>query len=48
MLSEEKKYINYFQENNLLLDFTAIENVIMPQIIKELAYLLQQKRQKKF
>ena len=36
-----------FQENNLLLDFTAIENVIMPQIIKGTSLSLATEKAKK-
>ena len=36
-----------FQENNLLLDFTAIENVIMPQIIKGVSLSLATEKAKK-
>ena len=34
MKLEEKIYQLFFQDNNLLNDFTAIENVMMPLIIK--------------
>ena len=35
IILEEKRYqTNFFQDNNLLTDFTAIENVMMPLIIK--------------
>ena len=37
-----------FQDNNLLTDFTAIENVIMPLIIKGETHKLQEKKLYKF
>ena len=37
-----------FQDNNLLSDFTAIENVIMPLIIKGEKKILQLKKLIKF
>ena len=43
-----KKYISMiFQDNNLLTDFTAIENVLMPLIIKEEKIKLSKKKAEK-
>jgi ABC-type lipoprotein export system ATPase subunit len=43
-----KKYISMiFQDNNLLADFTALENVLMPLIIREEKINLSQKKAEK-
>ena len=43
-----KKYISMiFQENNLLTDFTALENVVLPLIIREEKIQLSQKKAEK-
>ena len=43
-----KKHISMiFQDNNLLADFTALENVLMPLIIKEEKIKLSQKKAEK-
>jgi|TARA_B110000259_G_scaffold92673_1_gene107425 ABC-type lipoprotein export system ATPase subunit len=43
-----KKYISMiFQDNNLLTDFTALENVLMPLIIKEEKIKLSRKKAEK-